>query len=53
MNELVTAHPGAAVRGEPQPTTPTVGDPSCELFGLGWSPQAASSEYVGRHRADS
>jgi hypothetical protein len=39
----------------PDPTMPSSGDPSLELFGHGWTPQTEShvdqESYEGRHRA--
>ena len=47
MNEIAVLESDTATDHAHQPP----GDTGYELFGLGWRPTMAPSEYVGRHRA--
>lgn len=52
MNEFEAGAALPSLPDGPSASTAVVGDPSCELFGLGWRPPGETVGYVGRHRAD-
>lgn len=52
MNEIAVHQSNVSVdTGSAQSASALNGFGGYELFGLGWSPETSSGDYVGRHRS--